>query len=524
MASRYRQYGTLADMTDVSEYIKAHVPIAALTGRSRWGMAALAAIALVALYVLLRPTAVPETILVTPGEFVQQVSLSGKVVAAQDVDLGFAAGGRVAHVYVAVGERVSAGETLAEVENGDLAAAVSQRAAALASQEAKLDALIAGPRPESVAVAEASLAQAKQALVNALQNAYATVDDAARNKGGQIFNTPRTSPPTIVFDTGNIGLDTQILTDWKSAETKLATWQLSAVSLSPQSDLEAAVHEARSAIDSVSTFLADANAGLNAAKPTSHAPAATLDALVTVVGAGRTAVAGAASAVTNAQTALVSAQRSLTLAKAGATAEDIAAARALVRAAAADVDSARALLTKTRITAPFSGIVTRVDAKRGMIAGVNDPLISLASDGTFQIEGYVPEIHVALVHPGASSTVTLDAYGTGTLFNAFVVSLDPAETERDGVATYRVVLQFSDADKRIRSGMTANVAILASTRPDVLSVPVGVITRDGTSSYVAVYADGAQEKRRIETGALSSRGDVEILSGLSAGERVVVPQ
>jgi RND family efflux transporter MFP subunit len=511
-------------MTDVSGYLKAHVPTVVLTGRSRWGIAALVAIALIALYILLRPSSAPETILVEPGEFVQQVSLSGKVIAAQDVDLGFAMGGRVTRVYVAVGDRVSAGQTLAEVENGDLAAALSQRAAARASQEAKLDALIAGPRPESIAVAEASLAQAKQALVNALQSAYATVDDAARNKGGQIFNTPRTSPPTIVFDTGSIGLETQILNGWKDAEATLATWRLSVVSLSSQSDLEAGVRNAQTTMAAVSTFLADANTGLNVAKPTSHAPTATLDALITVVGAGRTAVAGAASAVTNAQTALVSAQQSLTLAKAGATAEDVAAARALVRAAAADVDSARALLAKTRIEAPFSGIVTRVDAKRGMIASVNDPLVSLASDGTFQIEGYVPEINVALVRPGASSTVTLDAYGAGTVFEAVVVSVDPAETERDGVATYRVVLQFSDADERILSGMTANIAIFASTRQGVLSVPVGVVERDGTSSYVTVYADGAEERRRVETGAVSSRGDVEILAGLSAGEHIIVPQ
>lgn len=509
-------------MIDVFGYVTAHVPANMLTGRSRWGIAALFGIALVALYFLLRPAAVPETLLVEPGPFVQQVSLSGKVVAARDVDLGFATGGRVTGVYAAVGDHVSAGQTLAEVENGDLAAAVSQRAAALASQEAKLDALIAGPRPESVAVAEATLSQARHALVNALQSAYATADDAARNKGGQVFSTPRTSPPTIVFDTGSIGVETRILDDWKRVEATLPSWRASSALLEPEGDLETAVREAREALAIVSVFLVDANAGLNAAKPTTQAPTATIDALIAAVGAGRTAVTDAANAVTNAQTALVSAQKSLTLARAAATVEDVAEQRALVRAAAADVDSARALVAKTRITAPFTGVVTRVDAKHGMIAGTN-ALISLSSDGTFQVEAYVPEIRVALVRPGASSTVTLDAYGTGTAFDAFVVSVDPAETERDGIATYRAILQFSARDERIRSGMTANVAILASAREDVLAVPVGVVTRDGTSSFVSVYADGVYEKRRIETGALSSHGDIEILSGLSAGERVVVP-
>src|SRR3989344_4692429 len=60
-----------------------------------------------------------ETMVVHPGDFLQQVSVSGRVTAANDVDLGFSQSGRIAHVYKVVGDNVSAGTLLAEIENGD---------------------------------------------------------------------------------------------------------------------------------------------------------------------------------------------------------------------------------------------------------------------------------------------------------------------------------------------------------------------------------------------------------------------
>src|SRR3989344_8065600 len=98
-----------------------------------------------------------RVITVEKGSFVQEVSVSGKVVAAQDVDLGFSQGGRVSGVYAKVGDTVAKGAALAELENGDLRAAVLQREASLATQRAKLASLKQGTRPEEIAVAEAEV-------------------------------------------------------------------------------------------------------------------------------------------------------------------------------------------------------------------------------------------------------------------------------------------------------------------------------------------------------------------------------
>ena len=139
-----------------------------------------------------------ETLTVERGEFLEQVSVSGTVVAAQVVDLGFSGGGRVSRVYARVGDRVAYGSTIAEVENGDLRANLLQKQAALETEEAKLESLRRGTRPEELAVIEAAiendrlaLDQANQSVLNAILDAYAKSDDAIHNKVDQFISNAR---------------------------------------------------------------------------------------------------------------------------------------------------------------------------------------------------------------------------------------------------------------------------------------------------------------------------------------------
>ena len=71
-----------------------------------------------------------DTLVVRPGDFVQQVSVSGKVVAAQSVDLAFSQTGRVSGVYANVGDTVYAGTVITSVENADLRAEILQKESA----------------------------------------------------------------------------------------------------------------------------------------------------------------------------------------------------------------------------------------------------------------------------------------------------------------------------------------------------------------------------------------------------------
>lgn len=477
-----------------------------------------------------------KTYTVERGVFEQTVAASGKVVPARDVDLGFTQSGRVVSVTASVGSRVGAGQVLATIDSADIRANLEQRQAALESELAKLDALKQGTRPEEIAVAEAdvaknreSLSRAREALLDTLSDVYITADDAVRSDIHQFVSNPRTSNPQVNF----VSTDEQTMVNLTSGilamESTLAAWEASLRSLSAAGDLSSAANRAQRDLAAVSSLLQTAYAALSRAVPTSAVTQTMIDGYAADVAAARVSVSTAISSVTtavttvrNAETALASSERSLALKKAGTLQADIDAQAARVRAAEADIANVRAQLGKTVITAPFSGVITSVDAKVGLIVSGNTPVVSMISAGTYQIESYVPEVNIALLKPGNPATITLDAYGEEAVFDATVVSIDPAETVRDGVATYRVVLQFARADERIRSGMTANITITASARENIVSIPQGLVVERGDKHYVRVQTGETTIEREVAVGSVSSRGQIEILSGLSEGDVVVV--
>lgn len=475
-----------------------------------------------------------ESFTLTKGSFIEEVNVSGKVIAARDVDLGFSQSGRVAHVYATVGGSVQAGAILAELENGDLRASVSQRQAALERERASLAALQEGTRPEEVEIARSEveqdqvvLGQARDALIEAAQNAFTTSDDAIRNVLDQFINEPRTNPQ-ITFIVNDAQLENKVENARRGMENTLTDWQERATTLS-DSGLTAVVPIVQANLTKVTSILADANAALNKAIPTGSVTQTNLDSYKTSVASVRSSVNTAISSLTSAITAernavssLETSQKSLALKEAGTRGSDLTAQEADVKAAEADLSSAQANLEKTIMRAPFTGIVSKMDLKVGSIASANTSEVSLISSGKFQIETFIPEVNIALISVGDKAKITLDAYGSDTSFDAAVVSIDPAETVHEGVSTYKTTLQFTKTDDRIRSGMTANTKIITEEIPETLSIPkVATYEREGTW-YVQVKNGKKTEEREVTTGA-TSLGLVEITKGLSEGAIVVLP-
>lgn len=187
-----------------------------------------------------------------------------------------------------------------------------------------------------------------------------------------------------------------------------------------------------------------------------------------------------------------------------------------------EIDKIRADIKKSTIYAPFAGVVTKVDKEVGEIAASNEPFISMIGDGTFQIESFVPEVSIDDVRVGQEALVTLDAYGENMGFGAKVISIDPAETMRDGVATYRVKLIFDRDYPSIRSGMTANVSIVVFNYPDVITIPGGALYYQDGRPYVKVKNKKDFVLREVEIRAWSNLGQVAISSGLEEGEEILL--
>jgi RND family efflux transporter MFP subunit len=193
-----------------------------------------------------------------------------------------------------------------------------------------------------------------------------------------------------------------------------------------------------------------------------------------------------------------------------------------VKSAEAGVNAVYAQIEKSIIRAPFDGVVTKIEAEVGEIISANTPIVSLMSKTKFEIETFVPEADIADVKIGNTANLTLDAYGSDVSFGASVSFIDPAETIIEGVATYKVILNFNEDDERILSGMTANVDIVTDTSKDALAIPQrAVIEKDGRKFVKVVRGDETAEVE-VKTGLRDFNGDIEILDGLNEGDEIVV--
>jgi multidrug efflux pump subunit AcrA (membrane-fusion protein) len=119
--------------------------------------------------------------------------------------------------------------------------------------------------------------------------------------------------------------------------------------------------------------------------------------------------------------------------------------------------------------------------------------------------------------------VTLDAFGDSRPFAGTVTTVDLAETLVDKVVYYEVTVTFADDVAEVKLGMSADVYITTATRQDVLVVPQRAVRSDGDRRYVLVeLSPGQTEERTVSLGLRGDDGLVEVLTGLSEGDAVVV--
>lgn len=477
-----------------------------------------------------------ETLVVHLAPFLQQVSVSGTVVAREEVELGFTQSGRIASVSATVGEHVARGTLIASLENGDLSATVSQKEAQVGKARAKLAQMVTGTRPEDIAVSLSEVAsnetaheQSKESVLNALRDAYAKADDAVHNKVDQFLDNPRSANPKLKFATVDVQYETAFYAKRRSAESMLSTWKGDLSTLSVESDLLKASNLAQADLQEIIGLINDANVLLNRASPTATITQTTLSGWITDLATSRTNLNTSSASITTAitteraaATKLETSKKSLALKEAGSTKDDIDAAEAELSSAEADLESARAQYAKTIIVAPFAGTITRMDGKVGAIASPNVSQMGIISDGILHVESYVPEINIALISLGDKATVSLDAYGDDVLFPASVISIDPARTLRDGVSAFKTTLSFGKLDPRLRSGMTANVVVTTEEKDSVVSIPQRLVVSRGGRKYVTVRENGKAEDREVTIGTVSTLGTIEIKSGLSEGDVIVI--
>jgi RND family efflux transporter MFP subunit len=296
-----------------------------------------------------------------------------------------------------------------------------------------------------------------------------------------------------------------------------------------ESDLDIITNTSNNNLNSTKLLLDKIASGVNSLTSSASLSQTNIDTYKSNVSTARAnvnlAISGLSSAYEgyrSAKSALSLQENQLALKKAGTTAEQIKGQEAQVEKMAADVDNYKAQIAKTYLRSPIDGIVTKQDSKVGEIVSANSIIVSVISNDEYEIEVNVPEADIAKIKIGNSARITLDAYGSGVIFSAHVISIDPGEIMIEGVATYRATLKFDTKEDSVKSGMTANIDILANKKSGVLILPQrAILTKDGEKFVQVNVGDNTIEERKIDVGLKGSDSNIEIVAGLGEGDEVI---
>ena len=198
--------------------------------------------------------------------------------------------------------------------------------------------------------------------------------------------------------------------------------------------------------------------------------------------------------------------------------QDLDDAQAAVRVADADLAVARSRLAKTRVTAPFAGTVGSRRVSVGHYLHAGDAITELARLDQLRIRFTAPERYLGQLRQGAAVTVTSPAFPDARLEGEIEV-LDPIVDA--GTRSVHIVAQVANPESQLRPGMSADVSIVLSERPDALVVPSEAVFAQGERQLVyVVKADSTVVAAPLTLG-LRQAVSVEVLDGLAAGDLIV---
>jgi len=190
---------------------------------------------------------------------------------------------------------------------------------------------------------------------------------------------------------------------------------------------------------------------------------------------------------------------------------------ATLKANRARLAAANARLEDTVIRAPFSGRVGLRRVSVGTLVSPGDVITTLDDTSVIKLDFSVPENFLASLREGLSIRATAPAF-PGRSFAGSVASIDSRVDMTTRSVTVRALL--ANDDGALKPGMFLNV-ILANDEREALVIPEEALSPEAERQYVYVVTDGKVSRREVRIGGRQP-GTVEILTGLSAGERVIV--
>jgi RND family efflux transporter MFP subunit len=198
-------------------------------------------------------------------------------------------------------------------------------------------------------------------------------------------------------------------------------------------------------------------------------------------------------------------------------AEVMAAAKGLTQAEI-DAKIAQMELERTKIRAPFAGIISDIKVSPQEYISPGRELFTLVDISKIKVQARVLESEIGKMKVGYEATLRFSAY-PGKTFKGHVEAVSPIINPED--RTCAVHIAVDNTQEEIKPGMHAEVEIAADIYKDRLLVPQEAVLVRGGRKLVFAVEEGLAKWRYIEVG-LENKDYAEVLDGVKEGEMVIV--
>jgi HlyD family secretion protein len=405
----------------------------------------------------------PATVQVAPvqtGTITSVLTYAGVLQAKQAVNVIPGATGRIESLQVHVGDKLNAGDTIAIIKHDNYDAQVKQAEAALATAQLNLTKMEQGTRPEQITADQAAVQVARAAL-----NDTAHVNDNQR---------------------------TVAATNLANAQASLQAAQTEYDKIAWAGDVGATSQaiQLRQATITYQSALASYNLATN---PSDSQLAPLLNQVS-------------------------QAELNLALAVTPYRETDFQGARISIQQAEAAVELARIQLDEATIKAPFEGVVAELFVDVGTTV---NPQTTVATFISKQVQAVINIEQEQIVQVAENQNVTFQTVTyPGQTFLGVVTSISPIADATSH--TFAVKVTPVDEKGLLHSGMYGNISILTQKTNLAALVPRSAVSQIDNQPIVYVVKLGNLVEQRAVTTGISTDKQIEILAGLTPGERVVV--
>ena len=198
--------------------------------------------------------------------------------------------------------------------------------------------------------------------------------------------------------------------------------------------------------------------------------------------------------------------------------QDLDDAGAALKVAEANAAYAQARFEKTRITAPFSGIVGARRVSVGTYVQPGTPITEMARASELRVNFTAPERFLAQLQRGSKVSVSTTAF-PGYVLEGKIDVIEPQVDSR--TRSVGIVARVANPENKFRPGMSANVAAVMSERDEALTVPSEAVVIDQNQPVVYVVKPDCTVSRTVIELGSRMPDMVEVVSGLDEGARIV---